>query len=268
MKKLFFQLLTMLALFFATWFALSQINWVNLLNVEKTASETEEKLGDLLWEMIEDSEEKVHSKTAREAVDRLLERICTENGIDREKIKVHLIRKDEINAFVLPNNHLVIYSGLIAESLNEAEFAGVLCHEIAHIEHNHVMKKLAKELGLSVLVSMTGGSGGEALREALRTLSSSAYDRSLESEADKAAIGYLINARIDPAPLADFLYRMAQETSTVPKQLYWISTHPDSEERAQEILKEIKGKTLKKEPVLSAESWESLKNEVNANPVF
>ena len=100
---------------------------------------------------------------------------------DREIIKVHVLNKDEINAFALPNGHLIIYSGLINNSGNQEELTGVICHEIAHIELNHVMKKLIKEIGLSVLISMTTGKGGsEIIKETAKMLSSSAFDRKLE----------------------------------------------------------------------------------------
>ncbi len=70
------------------------------------------------------------------------------NDIDRDKIKVHLLFKDEVNAFALPDGHLVIFSGLILESENPEELSGVLAHELAHIELNHVMTKLMREVGL------------------------------------------------------------------------------------------------------------------------
>ena len=70
----------------------------------------------------------------------------------------------EVNAFALPNGHLVIYSGLILNSDNQEQFSGVICHEIAHIRLKHVIKKLIKELGFSVIISMTTGSYGSEAR--------------------------------------------------------------------------------------------------------
>ena len=122
---------------------------------------------------------------------------------------------------------------------------GVLGHEIAHIEKNHVMKKLSKEIGYSVLLAAAGGSKtGEVTRQIFKTLSSTAYDRKLEKEADITSVNYMIKAKIDPKPMADFMYQMAQDNQS-EKYMEWISDHPDSEERAKYILEYIKGKKLK-----------------------
>src|SRR5690606_17374976 len=144
-------------------------------------------------------------------------------------------QNDQANAFALPGNHLVVYTGLINTCDKQEELIGVLGHEIAHIEKRHVMKKLIKELGLSVLLSMAGGGGGSVSSEAVRTLSSSAYDRKLETEADFMSVQYMLKAEVNPAPFADLMYKMATEHD-LPAMVYWISTHPESEERAKEII--------------------------------
>src|SRR5690606_22581823 len=119
----------------------------------------------------------------------LLDHLCRENQIDRKKIKLHVLRKSDINAFALPDNHLVFYSGLIESAHSEAEVLGVMGHELAHLEKRHVMKKLAKELGLTAIITMTtGNKGGQTIQQVVKLLSSSAYDRELEREADKTAV--------------------------------------------------------------------------------
>jgi predicted Zn-dependent protease len=74
-----------------------------------------------------------------------------------------VLNNDEINAFALPNGHLIVYSGLILNSDNQEELIGFICHEIAHIALNHIMKRLVKEIGTSVLISMTTGNGGSEI---------------------------------------------------------------------------------------------------------
>jgi predicted Zn-dependent protease len=124
------------------------------------------------------------------------------------------------------------------------------------------MKKLSKEVGLSVLLSATaGGKGGEILKEIFKTLSSSAYDRTLEKEADLASVDYMIKADIDPKPMADFMYQMAQDAK-IPKGMEWISSHPESEERAKYILEYIKDKKLKSKATLPEKEWETFQKQV------
>lgn len=250
------------AIFFAIgvalWFALSQIDFMSVFSVTENKGKTEEKLGKLIWQSIKKSETIIYDDSVVKPMDKLFSHICKENNIDPKSIEVHIVEKDEINAFALPAGHLIVYSGLLKDCNNESELAGVIGHEIAHIEKDHVMKKLVKELGLAVIVSMTtGGKGGGMVHEALQTLSSSAYDRSLESEADMTSVEYLENANLDPAKFADFMYNMSRKAN-MPSAVYYISTHPDSEERALAILEKIKGEKFEIKKILSDSEWKAL----------
>jgi predicted Zn-dependent protease len=169
MKKIIFQGIFISFSFFASWFLLSKINWVSILKVQKITDKTEEKIGDVFWDIINKSEDEDTNPFAKNALDSIVSKICLENNFDRELIKIHIVRKDEINAFAMPNGHLLVYTGLIEASENQEELSGVLCHEIAHIQLNHVMKKLIKEVGLSTLISMTSGGGGtEVIKETIK----------------------------------------------------------------------------------------------------
>ncbi len=263
MKKIFFRGFIIVAMFFSTWYVLMQINWVEVFKVQEVANKTEEKLGELFWEVFQKTEKENKNKFVGDAVDSIVTKICTSNKIDGEYIKVHIVEKDDINAFALPDGHLLIYSGLILNSENQEELSGVICHEIAHIELNHVMKKLIKEVGLSALISMTGGNGGgEIIKETAKVLSSSAFDRNLEKDADIKAVDYLVEARINPGPFADFLYKLSTTESESTKYFTWISTHPDSKERAEYIISYSKDKKSSFEPVLSIGTWDKLKEKL------
>lgn len=258
-QKTVAQALIIVASFFLIWFGFSQIDFMKLFKVRERTENIEHKLGDLIWNQLEDSEKIIYNDTITKSLDKLLKPLCDANGIDQDSLKVHIIKKDEINAFALPNNHLVVYTGLIEDCKKQEALQGVLGHEIAHIEKNHVMKKLSKEIGYSVLLTAAGGSkGGQMAREILKTLSSSAYDRSLEKEADITSVKYMMEADINPKPMADFMYQMAQDSS-INKNLYWIADHPESEERAKYILEYIKGKNLKNKQTLSEKDWNTFK---------
>ena len=264
-QKTLLQGLILILSFVAVWFALSQVDFVKLFNIEQTTANTEEKLGDLLWEAIQKTETIIHDKEIIKPIDSLVSHLAKKNGIDRESIKLHIVQKDEINAFAMPGNHLVLYTGLIADCENESELAGVLGHEIAHIEKNHVMKKLVKEVGLSVLISMaTGGRNSQTIHETVKLLSSSAYDRRLETEADMTSVDYLIKANLDANEFANFMFKMGMNNDA-PDAFYYISTHPDSEERAKAIIENIKDKKYVKKPFLTAKQWESLKENASKN---
>lgn len=263
MKKTFIQGLILVVLFFSTWFILTQVDWMAVFKVEKVTDRTEVKLGELFWDGFRQSEEENIDPFVAKSIDTLVNEICSENGIDKQLIKVHIFDKDEINAFALPDGHLLIYSGLILASDNQEELSGVICHEIAHIQLNHVMKKLITEVGLSVLISMATGNGGvEIMQETAKMLSSSAFDRRFEKEADLKAIEYLINAKIDPEPFANFLYKLSETEPESMAYLSWISTHPDSKERAEYIIEYSRNQSTEYAQILSTNTWGELKEKL------
>lgn len=254
--------LSIVAAFFAVWFLLSQIDFVTFFKINEAKSATEKGVGDLIWDQIKKTEDIIVNDSITKSLDKLLKPLCKENGIERDSLKVHIIKKDEINAFALPDNHLVVYSGLIEASKNEQALIGVLGHEIAHIENNHVMKKLSKEIGFSVLMSITtGNNNASVFREIMHTLSSSAYDRSLEKEADIASVEYMLKADVNPAPFADFMYEMSFDNE-LESALAWINSHPESEERAKYILEYIKGKKVSKKAFMTQSEWDAFKEVV------
>lgn len=232
-RKVLTQAAVSVVIFCAVLFAFSRVDWLNTFGLKETV--IEDKLGELWWELYSSDARFVDDSLRLAPVDTLFTTLCRANGIDRSFVSLHLVEDEEVNAFACPGNHLVVHTALLDSCRNEAELAGVLAHELAHLTQGHVMQKLVKEVGLSALITMTSGSSGtEALGEVARVLSSTAYDRTLESEADALAVHYLLAAHIDPNALADFLLRLSREED-LPALAEWISTHPGSAERAQRI---------------------------------
>lgn len=265
MKKVITHGIIALTLFLSTWVLLNQINWMELLEIEKATSKTEIKLGELYWDIFKNSEVENKEVLVNKTIDSLVVKICSKNNIDREHIKVHILNKDEVNAFALPDGHLIIYSGLILASENPEELSGVIGHELAHIELNHVMRKLVNEIGLSVLISMTTGNGGkEVLSQTAKLLSSKAFDRDLEKEADLKAVDYLIKSKIDPEPFANFLYKLTTNENELQEALSWVSSHPELKERATYILEYADTKkTTQPEMILAQKSWKKLQEHLD-----
>jgi len=259
MKKISVEFLITAFLFLAIWFGFSQVNWISLFDIESITSKTEEKLGDLTWEYLSDSEYEIENDSINQTIDSLVSHITNANNIDRDFIKVHIVQTDEINAFALPNGHLVINSELILDAKNQEELMGVIAHEIAHIDLNHVNEKLVKEIGLTVLISAATGGNNQIIGEIAKTLSSTAFDRQHEEEADLTAVMYLENADVNPLPFADFLYRLSDDSDSMSKYLTWISTHPDSKDRSKYVTKKIDKKKSNYIQVIDQKTWEHLK---------
>lgn len=264
MNKILLQFLLLVALFFSSWFLISRINFMKIFKIEEKINVNEKKLGDLLWDAYKNNEVIIEDETLTDSINSFKERICNTNNILADSIHVYIIQKDEVNAFALPNNRIVIYTGLIKACKNPEELSSVMAHELAHIQKKHVMKKLAKEVGIAVLATLAGGSNGAGIiKEILKTLSSTAYDRTLEREADETGADYLCKAGISPTHMADFFFRLAKEDK-MPEVLDWISTHPDSKDRAAEILKKEKTMSCKTKAMMSNDQWTSLQDRVKS----
>jgi predicted Zn-dependent protease len=262
MKKVFIQGLSIVTLFFLSWFIIGQIDWMQLFKVEQNTQKTEKKLGELFLENFTNNESENKNTFITNSIDSIASKICTANSIERESLKIHIINKNETNAFALPDGHLIIYSDLIINSDSPEALSGVIGHEIAHIQKNHIMKKLVKEVGLSVLISLTtGNDGGKIISQTARSLSSSAFDKKLEKEADLKSVDYLLEAQINPNPFADFIYQMS-DTNENLKYASWFGTHPDSKERANYIVEYCIDKSSEFESVLSSSTWNRIKEEL------
>ncbi|HRI78817.1 MAG TPA: M48 family metallopeptidase [Cyclobacteriaceae bacterium] len=265
MKKIVFQFLVLVVLFLGMWYGLSQIKYVDADELEQFSRKSERKLSELILDALQNRDKELQSDSIVALIDSIGRRICTANAIEYDSIRVHLILNSDINAFALPDRHMVIYTGLISQTNNPEELAGVMAHEIGHMEKNHVMKKLGKEVGLSMLIAlMDGGNHFEIVRQMTQMLSSSAFSRTHESEADEFAMQAMAKADIDPENLANFLFRFSNK-SKVPAELVWISTHPNGKDRAAGIMTEKKKLNYTPRPILHT-SWDKAKKWVSEIP--
>jgi predicted Zn-dependent protease len=87
----------------------------------------------------------------------------------------------------------------------------------------------------------------------------------LETEADLTSVGYLLEAQMDPRPFANFLKRMAKAEKGMPDQMFWLSTHPDSEKRTNAILEEVLSRKIESIKVMPDSVWAGLKEKCQSN---
>ena len=236
---------------------LRSLPWTDWLQIPRWTKETEKKWGDLCLEFFKKDHAFILEKAVHQPIDSMLKKICMANGIDPAGIQWHILEQDEVNAFALPGRHLVIYSGLITQCEDPRALAGVLSHEIAHLEENHVSKKLIKELGISVLAGISGSQAGAVIKEMAKTISSTAYDRELEKEADLTAVEYLKKAQVDPIHFANFLESLDDGDQA---DLSWLQTHPDSKARGAYIRKQAGNTTELQHRLLDSTFWNSVQD--------
>jgi len=141
-------------------------------------------------------------------------------------MRVEVIDLPVVNAVALPGGRILLFRGLIDEAASPDEVAGVLAHEIGHVEHRHVMVALVRRFGLGLLV----GSGGSTA-EYGQVLLESRYGRAAEGEADGYAIDHLVKAGISPAATARLFERLGRDEPTMPRPFLYLASHPPSAER-------------------------------------
>lgn len=158
--------------------------------------------------------------------------------------RVSVIENDEVNAFALPGGQIVVWTGLLREAESAEQIAGVLAHEIAHVERRHGLRNVAHRagiaLGLRLLVAIfLGGDldGFTSLAADVAVIAASNdYGQDQESEADADAVARMHAAGLDPNALAGFFRVMSREgVGELPAFASWLSTHPDHETRIAAI---------------------------------
>jgi Zn-dependent protease with chaperone function len=200
----------------------------------------EVRLGNHAFEQMRASLDLQDSGPAFEAVTTLGKRLTDGS---KYNYRFHVARNDAINAFALPGGIIVVHTGLIEATRRPEELAGVLAHEVQHVELRHSLRALVKDLGLRGLWALvTGDVGSGVMGRAALELTSLTFSREAEEEADERGFDVLVANGIDPSGMADFFVVMAHKAGPTAPQL--LSTHPPSEKRERvlrERLKEVSG---------------------------
>jgi beta-barrel assembly-enhancing protease len=172
-------------------------------------------------------------------------------SIDEPKhdYSIYVIRNRTVNAFALPGGNIVLHSGLLRYAESPEEVAAVLAHEIGHSEEGHIMQKLIKEVGFSVLFSaITGGDIG-VFSDIGRRFVTTRFDREYELEADNFALGLMEDAGVNPRYLAVFFHRLSEEDGNIMDRIDFLSTHPSHDARRQNALAYETGVGFEERPI-------------------
>ncbi|MBD0369248.1 MAG: M48 family metalloprotease [Pyrinomonadaceae bacterium] len=141
----------------------------------------------------------------------------------RVPFTIKVIDSDEVNAFALPGGFFYVNKGLILAADNEAELAGVMAHEIAHVAARHAMENQTKamlaEYGLLAGSIFLGGILGAVINNAAQfgaLLGFMKFSRSAEEEADKLGVQYMYAAGYDPNAMATMFEKLMAKNQKKP----------------------------------------------------
>ncbi len=143
-----------------------------------------------------------------------------------------ITNNNQVNAFALPGGYIIIYTGLIEFCDTPEEFSSVIAHEIGHIENRHLISRLIKKLGISILIS----GDSSVLEEVSQTAISTVFDRKQEEEADQFAFELLEKSGISPRVVAKLFRKLENEGLSYNKNLELLMTHPHHDDRIKASL--------------------------------
>jgi Zn-dependent protease with chaperone function len=213
----------------------------------------ERNLGDRVRTAMLDGLYACDGKAGKAAIESLGRKLLPEEIADLP-LTIDVVRVKQVNAFALPGNHIFIFSGLIDRAKNPDEVAGVLAHEMGHLELRHPTRGMIQQLGLSAVISLMFG--GNAAGDVAYLATALSYTREMEREADARAIVLLQRAKIHTDGLASFFRTLKddkEESSPLPD---WLSTHPGLQERAETAAKAAQ--TNDGSPALTDDEWRAV----------
>jgi predicted Zn-dependent protease len=207
--------------------------------------ETEIRMGKQYSQMIESSSKMVTDPVVTEYVNRLGQNLVR-NSDAKVPFTIKVIDSDVVNAFALPGGFFYVNSGLILAADEEAELAGVMAHEIAHVCARHAMRQMTRaniaNIGTIPLIFVGGGIGYAVYNAAglAVPMAMLSFQRGFEAEADYLGLQYMYKSGYDPQAFVAFFEKIEALEKKKPGTLdKAFSTHPQTPERIEASQKEI-----------------------------
>jgi len=211
------------------------------------STEGEIKMGKQYADQIEKSTKLINDPVVTEYVNRIGQNIV-KNSDCKVPFTIKVIDTDEINAMALPGGFFYVNSGLILAADEEAELAGVMAHETAHVCAHHAAREMTRmnyvQLGSIPLIMMTGYSWtGYGIYEAINIaipMTFLMFSREFEGQADYLGVQYMYRAGYDPQAFVTFFEKIQnlekQKPGAVAKAF---SNHPQTPDRIAHTQEEI-----------------------------
>jgi len=235
---------------------------VNFYSIEKEIA-----LGRKLAAEVERTSRLVDDPVVAEYVNRIGQNLVRHSDA-KVPFTIKVIDNDQVNAFALPGGFFFVHSGLVLLAANEAELAGVMAHEIAHVAARHGTRQASRgQLAgwASLPLIFLGGGVGYAVNQAAGLalpITFLKFSRGFEKEADLLGVQYLYNAGYDPAAMVTFFERIQRQEKSKPGSLAKVfSTHPMTQDRIKETQKSIdRLLPAKKEYAVSTSEFDGVKD--------
>jgi predicted Zn-dependent protease len=214
------------------------------------STEDEYQIGRMIVRGLRDSDQIMEDPEISEYVQSLGARLSSHANDGSRRFNFFMVKDNAINAFALPGGFIGVNAGLVLQTKNESELAGVVAHEIAHVTQRHIARSIAAQsknslvstaaMLAAILIGAAGGGGdaamaGVAAAQSLAIQQQISFTRSNESEADRVGLGILASAGFDPQGMPSFFETMSRLSGgtelNIPEML---RTHPVTSGRIAE----------------------------------
>lgn len=219
----------------------------------------EEELGKSVVAKLAPPEERCSDPAREASLSELVGRLVGPKS--RYRYRVTVAKGDMVNAFAAPGGYVVVFDGLLRRTTAPEELAGVLAHEIEHVEQRHATRALLRELSTQALIGMVLGDAG-ALQTAVSAAGQVAglsYRRHDEESADVRGMARMKAARLDPKGMVAFFKLIQEEDPDLPGGFDYLSTHPRTADRIATLEKLAAGLTYEPLPALPGRDWEDIR---------
>jgi predicted Zn-dependent protease len=212
-------------------------NWYSL--------ETEIRMGREYAQMIDSTVKLVQDPAITEYVNRVGQNLVR-NSDAKVPFTIRVIDAGEVNAFALPGGFMYVNSGLLLATDEEAELAGVMAHEIAHVAARHAVRQMTRSNFANIasipLIFVGGGIGYAAWSAAGIgvPMTFMKFSRGFEEEADYLGLQYMYKTGYDPQSFMSFFEKIQAKEKIKPGTMSKIfASHPSIESRIAKTQKQI-----------------------------
>jgi Peptidase family M48 len=211
------------------------------------STDSEIKMGKQYADEIEKSTRFITDPVIDEYVNRIGQNLV-KNSDCKVPFTIKVIDSDEINAMALPGGFFYVNSGLILAADEEAELAGVMAHEIAHVCAHHAAREMTRanyaQIGMVPLIMMTGYTWtGYGIYEAAQLaipITFLEFSREFEAQADYLGVQYMYRAGYDPQAFISFFEKIQALEKRKPGLVAKaFSDHPQTPDRILHTQEEI-----------------------------
>jgi hypothetical protein len=212
---------------------------INKHSINLSSVESDVRLGKQAAAEVERDVQLINDPIVTEYVNRVGQNLVKNSDATQFTFTIKVVDSDEVNAFALPGGFFYVNSGLILAADDEAELAGVMAHEIAHVAARHASENNSKatlfQIGMIPAIILTGGVLGTAIQEVSQIALPATmfkFSRGAEKEADFLGLEYMYLTGYDPAATISFFEKLqAKESTRKVNSLF--ASHPPTPDRVE-----------------------------------